>query len=223
MVDATQLEEFMLPKRAERLRKIASGRTRSLVVALDGVHDPHNLSATVRTCDAFGLLDLHVIETQARFRIRKKVTQGAEKWVDVHRWADPSACASELSRQNFEIWLADSEQNSLPIDQIPWDRRLALVFGNEHQGASDQIRKAATGTFHIPMHGFAESFNISVALGISLALAVRGRQRVSGTHGDLPAAEQAQLVDEWLKRSVRRSDLILERLSENGPAEREEP
>jgi len=213
MTEPTELQDFMLPGRAERLRRVAAERTRNLVMVLDGVHDPHNLSAVVRSCDAFGLLDLHVIETNARFRVSRKVSQGAEKWLDIHRWPQPEACAASLLDQGFQLWLADARPGSLPVDQLAWDRRLALVFGNEHAGASDRMRTLSTGTFHIPMNGFAQSFNVSVAVGISLALAQRGRQANLGRHGDLSEAEIDRLALDWQRRSVRASDLILRRLT----------
>lgn len=203
----------MLPERAERLRRVAAGRTRNLVLALDGVHDPHNLSAVVRSCDAFGLLDLHVVESNARFRVSRKVSQGADKWLDIHRWPDPDACADRLLADGYQVWVADVRPGSLSVDELPWDRRLAMVFGNEHAGASARMRKRATGAFHIPMHGFAESFNVSVAVGICLALALRGRQAKLGRHGDLTAAQIDHLVEDWQRRSVRASDLILRRLA----------
>ena len=213
MKNCKTLEDFMLPERVERLRQVAAWRTRNLILVLDGVHDPHNLSAVVRSCDAFGLLDLHVIESNARFRVSRKISQGAEKWLDIHRWPEPKSCAQQLHAQGFELWLADSRPDSLPGDQLPWDKRLGLVFGNEHAGASAQMREQATGCFHIPMHGFAESFNISVAVGIGLALAQRGRQAQLGRHGDMSSDEIDQLVEDWQRRSVRASDLILRRLA----------
>ncbi len=213
----------MLPERVERLRRVAAGRTRNLVLALDGVHDPHNLSAIVRSCDAFGLLDLHVVESNARFRVSRKVSQGADKWLDIHRWPDPDACAERLVDDGYKLWVADVRPGSLSVDELPWEQRLALVFGNEHAGASDRMRTRATGAFHIPMHGFAESFNVSVAVGICLALALRGRQAKLGRHGDLSEVEIDRLVDDWQRRSVRGADLILRRLAgqgeKNAPAE----
>jgi tRNA (guanosine-2'-O-)-methyltransferase len=206
------LEDFMLPERAERLRRGAARRSRNLVVVLDGVHDPHNFAAVARSCDAFGLLDLHVIERDARFRVRRKVSQGAEKWLDIHRWPAPRSCFTALAAAGFELWLADGA-GGRPVEAVPWPRRIALVFGNEHAGASDFLRQRAAGRFTIPMHGFAESFNVSVAVGISLAFGVRGRIQALGRHGDLTADQQRRLVGEWQRRSVRHGDRILRRLA----------
>lgn len=206
------LEDFMLPERAERLRRGAARRTRNLVVVLDGVHDPHNFAAVARSCDAFGLVDLHVIERDARFRVRRKVSQGAEKWLDIHRWANPGDCFAALAAAGFDLWLADGA-GSRQVEAVPWPRRMALVFGNEHAGASDYLRQRAAGRFAVPMHGFAESLNVSVAVGISLAVGVRARIQALGRHGDLTAEQQRRLVGEWQRRSVRHGDRILSRLA----------
>jgi tRNA (guanosine-2'-O-)-methyltransferase len=211
-MSAVNLEQFMLPARAKRLKDKAAERTRNLVLALDGVHDPHNLSATIRSADAFGLLDVHIIESQAHMKISHKVSQGTHKWLDIHRWPDPDKCSRSLLKDGFKLWVADVNQRSLPVDELPWGDKIAMVFGNEHHGASEQMRSKATGFFHIPMYGFAESFNISVSVGISLAIAIRGRWDQLGRHGDLPLPEQEKLISKWQQISVRGSQLILDRL-----------
>ncbi len=212
MAQANPLERFLLQSRIERLKQAVARRTRSLTVALDGTHDPHNLSAVVRSCEGFGLLDLWVVETHAGFRTNSKVTQGAEKWLDIHRHDDPAACARELLDRGFELWVADAESAGTDVAELPWHKKIALVFGNEHEGVSPHMEKAASGRFRIPMHGFAQSLNVSVAAGISLAIGVRERQRRLGRVGDLTADEQGKLFAEWERRSVKYADKILAHL-----------
>ncbi|HUU01700.1 MAG TPA: RNA methyltransferase [Myxococcota bacterium] len=212
MVDKPSLERFMLPERVRRLYAAAARRTRELTVVLDGVHDPHNLSAVVRSVEGFGLLDLHVIETHARFGICPKVTQGAEKWLDIHRYPAPQECLAVLQAQGFALWLADPDPAAVAIDKLPWEGRLALVFGNEHEGASDKMRSVAHGKFRIPMRGFSQSLNVSVAAGIVLATGTAERERRTGSPGDLTSEEQAALAAEWQRRSVRAAEQILARL-----------
>jgi tRNA (guanosine-2'-O-)-methyltransferase len=212
MTPSKPLEPFLLESRIMRLKQAVARRTRSLTVALDGIHDPHNLSAVIRSCEGFGLLDLWVIESHARFRVNSKVAQGADKWVDIHRYEDPAACARELLNRGFELWVADAEFAGVDVAELPWERRIALVFGNEHEGVSSQVEQAATGRFCIPMHGFSQSLNISVAAGISLAIGIRERERRLGRVGDLTRNEQAELFAEWKRRSVRYADKILAHL-----------
>lgn len=210
----------MLASRVERLARAAAGRTRTLTLVLDGVHDPHNLSAVVRSCEAFGLLDLHVVESHARFRPSRKITQGTEKWIDLHRHRDPADCARSLQQAGFALWVAAPGKTGRRVQELPVTGPLALVFGNEHAGASPAMHEAATGNFHIPMYGFCESFNISVAAGIALAFAVESRRRRPQGHGDLSPGERAALIATWQRRSVRHADRILARLStDEGPEE----
>jgi rRNA methylases len=213
MNDRKALEQFLLADRIARIERNAGFRTRTLVVVLDGVHDPHNLSAVVRSCDGFGLLELHVIESHQRFRCNKKVSQGAQKWLEITRHRESAPCAAALAGRGFEMWVADPKLPSVAVDQLPWERPLALVFGNEHEGPSDAMRTRAAGCFHIPMFGFVESFNISVAVGIALASGVRERLRRCGRHGDLTDAERQQLIATWVRRSVRHADKILSQLT----------
>ena len=203
----------MLPTRVDRLQEAAFHRTRSITIVLDGVHDPRNLSAVVRSAEGFGLLDLHVIETHAPFRLAGKVTQGAEKWLDIHRYPEPNPCFEALIELGFELWLADPDPSGCPVKQVPWQKKVALVFGNEHQGASKRMREKANGFFHIPMQGFSQSLNISVSAGIALAMGVSERIDRLGRHGDLPEDEQRALVAEWQRRSVRCADQILARMN----------
>ncbi len=212
MADMPSLERFMLPERVRRLSAAAARRTRGLTVVLDGVHDPHNLSAVVRSVEGFGLLNLHVIETHARFGICPKVTQGAEKWLDIHRYPAPQECLAALQAQGFALWLADPDPAAVTIDKLPWEGRLALVFGNEHEGASDKMCRAAHGRFRIPMRGFSQSLNVSVAAGIVLAVGTAERERRTGSPGDLSAEDQAALAAEWQRRSVRAAEQIMAHL-----------
>jgi tRNA (guanosine-2'-O-)-methyltransferase len=199
------------------LREAVRHRTRAVCVVLDGVHDPHNLSAAVRSCDAFGVSDLHVVESQARFRCRKKISLGAQKWVQVHRHRSAELCLAGLQKAGYQLWVADPRPGSTAVDELPWEGRVALAFGNERSGVGPEMRKAAAGSFFIPMYGLTESFNLSVATGITLAIGVRERLRRTGRHGDLNEQEQAELLARWYRRSVKRSDQILKGLSKAAP------
>jgi tRNA (guanosine-2'-O-)-methyltransferase len=218
MNERKALEPFLLSDRIARIEKNAELRTRNLVVVLDDVHDPHNQSAIVRSCDGFGLLELHVIENHPRFRCNKKVSQGAQKWLEIMRHRDSTSCATALNERGFELWVADPKAPSQPVDNLPWERPLALVFGNEHEGPSKAMRSHATGCFHVPMFGFVESFNVSVAVGIALAVGVRERLRRLGRHGDLTDEERQQLIAAWVRRSVRHADKILSQLTKASKA-----
>lgn len=212
MDEATPLQRFMLPGRVERLRRDVERRTQSVTVVLDGVHDPHNISAVARSAEAFGLLQMHVVESNAPCRINPQVSQGAEKWLTLHTWAEPRACAAELNKRGFELWIADPQATS-SLWEIDWTGRIALVFGNEHLGLSAHMSQAAHGSFSIPLQGFSQSLNVSVAAGITLAAVVQWRRQYFGRPGDLDEAQQARLLERWQRLSVKHAGAILARLA----------
>ncbi len=184
--------ELLLERRKARMDQVVAQRVRGLTLALEHVHDPHNLAAVLRTSEALGLQDLHVVASPKGFRPSQAVTQGADKWLDVHKHAGAAACADELHRQGFRILGSRLEGNAIDLAALLFGERLALVFGNEHAGLSPEFAERCDGFFRIPMLGFAQSFNISVAVGITLATAMRQRREL-GLGGDLTAPERDEL------------------------------
>jgi tRNA (guanosine-2'-O-)-methyltransferase len=206
------LKSFMSNIRNQRLTEVVASRTRSLTVVLDGVHDPHNFSAVLRSSEAFGVLHVHVVTSSGPFVVNPVITQGAEKWVEVHQYAEPEQCVGVL-KNDFKIWIASPSTGSIAVDDVPWEDPIALVFGNEHCGVSPATQEASSGSFCVPMYGFSQSFNISVSVAITLAIAVRKREKRPQGHGDLSPEAQKALLAEYQKRSVRGSSRILERLN----------
>ena len=123
---------------------------------------PEDGAAVMRTADANGLQDFHVVENGARFRSSRKVTQGAHKWIDVSVWKTPDTFAESVRRVGRRILVADMD-GSVPIDDISLEVPTTLVFGNEAEGITDRMRQLADGAFRVPMYGFVESLNVSVA------------------------------------------------------------
>jgi tRNA (guanosine-2'-O-)-methyltransferase len=190
------LGERLTADRRRRIDDVVSSRTRALAVAVEGVHDPHNSAAVIRTADAFGIQNVHVIEGGGRFLSSRKVTQGAHKWVDIAVWSSAAAFAARMRSQSTRILVADMA-GAVDVRELQVDRPTVLVFGNEAEGISDSMRAVADGAFRIPMHGFSESFNVSVAAAIALsALRADGR-------GDLTSDEAAVLRARFYLRAVR--------------------
>jgi tRNA (guanosine-2'-O-)-methyltransferase len=161
------LQPLVTPKRFDRFQKVIAQRTRSVVPVLEGFADPHNMSAVLRSADAFGLQELHVVETEQAFVASRNVAKGAERWLDVHKHKQPEACIEALKERGYKILVA-SMAGELRPEAIRKRKRVALVFGNEHHGASEYMKSQADGTFAIPMVGFVESLNVSVATAIAL-------------------------------------------------------
>lgn len=161
----------------ERLRRIDSvldGRTRDVIPVLERLSDPHNTAAVLRSSDAFGIQEVHVIDDAARFVASTRVAKGTERWLDIVRESDTLECIKKLKSRGYGVYYAtmDGELTPEALSAIP---KLALVFGNEHAGVSPEIRAHADGGYRIPMRGFVESLNVSVAAAITLHSAMHGR------------------------------------------------
>jgi len=205
------LEEFVTDRRQERLRSVLANRTRNLVLLLEDIYDPHNASACIRSAEAMGVQELHVITTRYPFSPSPKVTNGADKWVDIIRYQSLDTCFDKLRSRGFTIAAGILSEDAVPIQEIPFDRPVALAFGNEHEGLSDEFSAAADFNFYIPMLGFSQSFNISVAAALGLHWAVNERIRLLGRNGDMTDSEREELLARWTRQSVPMADEILAR------------
>ncbi|MDD5306147.1 MAG: RNA methyltransferase [Deltaproteobacteria bacterium] len=190
--------------RRRHIDEVVAHRTRRLTVAVEGVSDPHNAAAVIRTADAFGVQTVHVVESGVRFVSSRKVTQSAHKWVDLVTWPAPGEFARAMSEAGFAILVAAAD-GALTVADVPRDRRVALAFGNEHEGVSAQMRGLAQGSFRVPMFGFVESLNVSVAAGVALAAL-----RADGA-GDLEPRDAETLRARFYLRAVKASVEIFER------------
>jgi tRNA (guanosine-2'-O-)-methyltransferase len=190
------LAGFLTAARRERIEQVLARRTRRLVLATEGIYDPHNAAAVIRTAEAFGVQTVHVVEGPCGFRSSRKVTQGAHKWVDLAVWSRPEAFALRMRAEGREVLVAamDGERR---LADLTLARPLALVFGNESAGVSPRMRELADGAFSIPMHGFVESLNVSVAAAVA-AHALR-----AGGVGDLDPDDLRVLRARFYLRAVR--------------------
>ena len=205
MTRAIDHQGLLLPRRKERVDQVVSRRLRGLTLVLEQVHDPHNLAAVLRTAEGFGLQDVHVVEAPGGFRPNAAVTQGADKWIDVHKHRDSVSCAAALRGQGFALYGSRLEGEAVDVEALPFaqdGKKLALIFGNEHEGLSARLASACEGFFKIPMLGFAQSFNVSVAVGITLSTAVLARRRL-GLGGDLNPEEQEALRRRFYALAVK--------------------
>ncbi len=203
------LSPFVSEERLARMRDVLTRRTRNLVLVAEDLYDPHNMSAVVRTAEAHGVQELHVVEGRTRFAPHKKITLGAHSWMDIHRYGQPADCLAHLRDRGFQVVTGALTPESVPIHAIDFSRPTAMVFGNEHEGLTSAFLDCADQVFQIPMYGFTQSLNISVSAAIATFFAVNERIRLLGQSGDLSDEDQAQILDEWLKRTVPMSDRIL--------------
>ena len=196
------LDPLLTDARRTRISQVLAARSRSVTAVLDGLLDPHNVSAVLRSADAMGVEHVHLIERPERFRVSPRVSQGAYRWVHVTLHQSERACVSALRASGHRIFVATMDGEVRP-EALAAEPRPALVFGNEHAGVSDCLRELADGTFSIPMCGFVQSLNVSVAAAISLYAAMQGRQ------GDLEEGAALDLRARYCVQSVPMAEAIV--------------
>jgi len=196
------LGPMVTERRLARMHGVIAQRTRSLVPVLEDLLDPHNGAAVMRSADAFGCHEVHVIEDQHTFAVSHPVTRGTHRWLELHKHENTTACVEHLKSNGYQVFIAamGGEHSPEALAEVP---KAAVVFGNEHKGVSPEMRAAADGTYAIPMVGFVESLNVSVASAITLYVASRGR------HGDLDSAERERICARYLLSQVKDSERVV--------------
>ena len=196
--------DYLGAERKARIDEVVANRTRTLTVVMEAFCDPQNVNAVLRTCEAFGIQELHVVEGPMKgFDRNKKISQNADKWLDVHRWRSTGECLAHLRREGFAVYATHLGPGTCPLDALSFAGKVALVFGNESRGVSPEALALADATFAIPMRGFVQSFNVSVAAAISIAKAIERREAERGRHGDLGEAEAAAMRERFYVLAVK--------------------
>jgi tRNA (guanosine-2'-O-)-methyltransferase len=204
------LEPYITHGRRARVDKVLGERTLSIVPTTEALFDRGNVSAVLRSAEALGYQAVQIMETAEYFREANRVTQGADKWLDIKRWKAVRPCSDFLKQHGYRI-LATHLKGATPIDEVDWSIPTALVFGNEKEGVSNELLSQADGRVVIPMAGFTQSFNISVAAALALYHIRQARIRQLGFHGDLCETAQRKLRARYYYRSIRGAESILHR------------
>jgi tRNA (guanosine-2'-O-)-methyltransferase len=206
------LGEYLTPERQERIRKTVEGRTCEVVPVLENIYDRGNVSAVLRSAEAMGYQCAHVIELTEKFKSANRVTKGADKWLNVRRWHSTKECTQELKRLGYQILATHLHARARPIGEMDFTRPTAIVFGNEKDGISQEMIAEADQTIIIPMQGFVQSFNISVAAAISLYHVYMERMRLLDRHGDLSEVEKEILRADYSLRSSDNPERLIEEI-----------
>jgi tRNA (guanosine-2'-O-)-methyltransferase len=209
---APAADTLLLPPRREKVDAVVERRLRGLTVVLDQLEDTFNMAAVLRTCEAFGLQDVHVVENpDVPFAPHDKVTQGCDKWLDVHRYKSFAACARALRHAGYRICVSAVRDDARSVFELDFDRPLALVFGNERAGVTPDALAAADEAFWIPMRGFTRSLNVSAAVSATLSRAIGWRLDRGKEGGDLPDADARALRDRFYALSVKQRKRLFRR------------
>src|SRR3984885_6239430 len=179
----------MTPERFQRLTTVLNKRQPDLTVVLENVFDPHNISAVMRTCDAVGIQDIYVLNTKipAHRKWGAKSSSSADKWLTIHQYTDADECFAELRKRYKKIYATHLSSDAVGLHELNLTEPVALIFGNEHSGVSEEIVAMADGNFIIPQVGIIKSLNISVACAVSLYEAYR--QKKNAGHYAVPRLE----------------------------------
>jgi tRNA (guanosine-2'-O-)-methyltransferase len=196
------LEPLAGDRRKQRITSVIESRVGNVTLLMDAPHDPHNGAALLRTCDAFGVPELHVVEREEAFLAARTVTKGTERWVDLVRHDKAETAIAHLRRRAYTL-VATHPEGRLSPEDLPKVPKLCLVLGNERDGICEALVAAATESVRVPMRGFVESLNVSVAGALLLRAAVQDRP------GDLPSEERERLYALGLLSSVPRALDIL--------------
>lgn len=211
----TYLAEMVTPERKEKFEQTLDLRTNYLTAVIEDVRHAQNAGAVVRSCECFGVQQMHVIENEKEFILHSDVVCGSAQWVDVFRWNAPDAdntgdCLKKLKEQGYAI-AATTLRNDLPLmspEEIPLDRPLALCMGNEEFGLSDQVHALADYYVRIPMYGFTRSFNISVSAALCLRALIQ-RLHESAVDWHLSLEERAKITRKWIRASLKQPERLI--------------
>lgn len=208
------LAEFMTEDRFEVLKRTIGLRTRYMTVCLENIFHPQNASAVVRSCEAFGIQDIHATEVLTKFKPNVNIVKGTDKWVDIHRYKSENATTELISKLKGEGYrivatsphIDDTTPEAFDVTQGPF----ALFFGTEHAGISDEVREQADEFIKIPMYGMVESLNISVCAAILLYM-LSQRVHTSVENWQLPEEDRKRILFQWMLESVKDSKNIMKR------------
>ena len=176
---------------------------------LDRLEDSFNIAGVMRTCEGLGIQELHVIDNpEYPFEPHGRVTQGCEKWLDIKKYKSFEACRVTLKERGFGIWAAAIRDGATKLYDLKFDKKIAIVFGNERYGVSKEVLDGVDGVFWIPMRGFSQSFNISVAAAMTLSRAISWRVEHLSEQGDLSTDEATALREHFTYLSVKQRKRI---------------
>ena len=209
----TYLEHFITEERKERFLQVISARTNHFTVAMEDVFQMHNTSAVVRTCEVFGVQQAHSIEGRFGKRLDAKIAMGAQKWVDVFRYNDTQSCIDALRAQGYQIVATTPHKDAYFLNDFDISKKSAFFFGTEKEGLSEQVLSKADTYLKIPMVGFTESLNISVAVAIVLQQ-LTDKLRRSQVAWQLTDEERLNTLINWTKKSIRNVKDVLKRYEE---------
>ncbi|WP_338733390.1 TrmH family RNA methyltransferase [Mangrovimonas cancribranchiae] len=208
------LESYLTDNRKQRFSDVLKERTRHFTVATEDVYHLHNTSAVIRSCDVFGIQDVHVIEEKRTKRIESEIALGAQKWVDIHRHKSTESCINSLRDKGYQIVATTPHTNDCELQDFDITKKSCFFFGKEVNGLSETVMEQADCFLKIPMVGFTESLNISVSAAIILQY-VTSQLKQKELSWALTDEELLEKRLDWAKKSLKNYDSLLKRFYDN--------
>lgn len=205
-----ELETFLLDQITESRKglfdTILPHRTNHVTVVLENFFQPHNFSAVLRSCDCFGIHNVHIIENENNYQRNPKINMGSDKWLQINRHNkldnNTKSCLKQLKNDGYKIVAAHPHGQATPLQNLDLSHKTAIVFGTEHEGISDIVMQEADEFMTIPMFGFTESFNVSVAAALTLN-EIKHKLLQSNIDWQLSDMDKADVLEMWLERNVK--------------------
>ncbi len=191
--------ELLTLRRLQRMLAVLEQRTVHIVVGMEAVDDGHNQAAILRSADAFGVQEIAVITGRAPFSPSERVTQGAHKWLTIQKYPDVGTAMEHLRERGYRIWASRLSSDAIPLEEVDLSVPAAFFFGNEHAGLSEEALTHADASFVIPMVGFAQSLNVSVAAAVTLYHTTRRARQTLGDAYFLSPEQKRALMRRWLR------------------------
>lgn len=206
------LSPFLTEARRRRFEEVLALRSKWVTVVTEDLFDPHNISAVLRSCDGFGVQEAHIIEANNPYRTSPGVSKGAYKWLDIKRHTDTTSALRKLKAEGYAICCTTPHTDDTTPEALPLTQPAALVFGSEGPGISEAAKAEADHFVRIPMYGFTESFNISVAAALTLQTIMARVRSDEEIPWPLPETEHTRILGDWAERTVKDADGLLARL-----------
>lgn len=212
---ANHLASFITPHKQKLIEQVLDFRTDYLTLVLEDIYQPHNASATIRTCECFGIQNIHIIENRNRYEVNPDVVLGSVKWVTLYRYREmgtdnTASCISNLRMLGYRIAATTPHEGGYTPETIPLDQPLAVLFGTEEKGLTPGALAAADCTIRIPMFGFTESLNISVSVAVLFSHLIRRLHASPHIQWRLSPKRRNEVRLQWYRRIVKRSDILIE-------------
>lgn len=213
------LSGFLTPKRNALYNKVLEMRTKHITIVLEDIFQPQNASAVLRTCDCFGIQDVHIIENRNEFQVDTEVALGSSKWISINKYNEAENnslnAIRQLKQKGYRIVATTPHNNDQELPDFDIAKgKTALVFGSELPGITDTILNEADEFLKIPMFGFTESFNISVSAAIILHHLTHKMRQTEGLQWKLTQEEKDEIKREWIRHTIKKSELIEKRFLE---------